>query len=128
MGEILSLWLFLHFISSIGMDGICVFGDWKVIIDWTKNDCGIHNLHILAWLKRNRLLVNLFRYISFSHIFMSFNHMANFLSKKGHQVEVGFFFFERCKDGSVVSEGFHRTIFCGTYGLCSSDAFWPTFF
>ena len=33
MGEILSLWLLLHFISSIGLDGVHVFGDSKVIVD-----------------------------------------------------------------------------------------------
>ena len=128
MGELLSSWLFLHFISSIGLDGVSVFGDSKVIIDWAKNDYGIHNLHISTWLKRTQSLINLFWYISFSHIFMSFNHMANLLSKKGHQVKVGFFFFEQWEDGSLVSEGFHRTIFCWTYGICSSYAFWPTFF
>ena len=94
MGELLSLWLFLYFISSIGLDGVHVFGDSKVIIDWAKNDYGIHNLHISACLKRTQSLINLFWYISFSHIFMSFNHMANLLSKKGHHATVGFLFFE----------------------------------
>ena len=60
MGELLALWVFMYFISSIGMDGIHVYGDSKVIIEWAKNVCGVHNLHLSMWLKRTRSLINQF--------------------------------------------------------------------
>ena len=60
MGELLALWLLIHFISSTGVDGIHVYSESKVIIEWAKNVCRVHNLHLLAWLKRTRSLINHF--------------------------------------------------------------------
>ena len=60
MGELLTLWLLIHFISSIGVDGIHVYSESKVIIEWAKNVCGVHNLHLSTCLKRIRSLINQF--------------------------------------------------------------------
>ena len=53
MGEMLSLWLFLHFSVIHGLDSICVFRDLKVIIEWDLNVHGIKSPFNMAKTDQN---------------------------------------------------------------------------
>ena len=52
-GELLSLWIILRFSSSLGLDGIHIYGDSKIIVDWAV---GLHKIRVL-----HRIRVLLFR-------------------------------------------------------------------
>ena len=68
-GELLSLWLLLHFSLGLGLDDILVYGDSKVITDWVAEAHDINILHLSAWLKQTRLLIRSFNCIPFAHIY-----------------------------------------------------------
>ena len=68
-GELLSLWVLLQFTRSLGLDGIHIYGDSSIIIDWAKGIQRINLLYLDPWLKRIRNLICGFNNISFSHIF-----------------------------------------------------------
>ena len=49
--KLLYLWIILYFSKHLQLDGIQIYGDAKVIIDWASNVCNINILHLSAWMK-----------------------------------------------------------------------------
>ena len=93
------------------MDGIHVYGNSRIIIDWEKNSHGINLIYLEAWLNKTKLLSNSFQNIMFSHIYRETNSLADLLSKRALLVVDGFIFFELWSAGSLSSEGSIQTIF-----------------
>ena len=83
--------------NHLKSDGIQIYGDSKVLIDWDSNDNNVNILPLLTWMKNTMLLISNFKDIYFSHVYRKQNQLADPLSKKVLQVEEGFIFsdFER---------------------------------
>ena len=60
IGELLSLWILLRFCSFLGLDGLHVFGDLELIINWARPLSLIQILPLTPWLGRVRRLINSF--------------------------------------------------------------------
>ena len=65
------------------MDGIQIFGDSKIIIDWDVDIHHIHSSYLSPWLRRVKMLIDSFQGLDFSHIFREQNEKVDDLSKKG---------------------------------------------
>ena len=87
--------------NHLKLDGIQIYGDAKVIIDWALNVNNINILHLSAWLKNTRLLIGNFKDISFSHVFKEHNQLADFLSKRALHVEEGYVFNGKWVNGAL---------------------------
>ena len=104
-GELLSLWLLLHFSICISLEGINVYGDSKAIIYWASDVHNINILHLSAWLKQTRWMIGRFKNISFSHVYRKHNQLIDSLSKKTLLAMEGYYFFELWVNGSLSSKG-----------------------
>ena len=105
-GELLTLWMILLFSNHLKLDGIQIYGDAKVIIDWTLNVNNINILHLSAWFKNTRLLISNLKDISFSHVFRQFNKLSDSLSKRANLYEnEDFIFIEKWVYGGACSCG-----------------------
>ena len=102
-GELLALWIIFFFSNHLKLDGIQIYGDAKVIIDWALNVNNINILHLSAWLKNTRLLISNLKDISFSHVFREHNQLTDSLSKRNLNVEEGYIFSEKWVDGALSS-------------------------
>ena len=103
-GELLTLWVILLLSNHLKSDGIQIYGDSKVLIDWDSNDNNVNILPILTWMKNIILLISKFKDIYFSHVYRKQNQLADPLSKKVLQVEEGFIFSGFWENGSLISE------------------------
>ena len=76
-GELLSLWILLRLAEFLGMDGIQIFGDSKINIDW---DIGIHHIYsayLSPWIRQVKVLIDSFQDLVFAHIFQEHNSLVD---------------------------------------------------
>jgi ribonuclease HI len=73
----------------LNIDGLQVYGDSKIVIDWLNNRGKLQVISLVRWKDRIKELTKSFNTISFSHIYREQNKEADFLSKKAIQMQEG---------------------------------------
>lgn len=87
--QLLALWMILYFSSHLQLDGLRIFGDAKVIVDWATNECMIDIIHLSSQMNSTCLMLCSFKDISCSHVYRKFNMLVDSLSIKALNVDVG---------------------------------------
>lgn len=59
------------------------FGDSKLFISWMNNQLQIHNIHLLPLVNQFKDKRDYFDHITFPHVFLELNILANELSMLG---------------------------------------------
>ena len=82
MAELYALWVLLKAVEERGLEHFQVFGDSKLMRDWTNQQCSIGNLGLNAIMNQVKESKDTFRSISFTHVYCKFNNQAYFLTKE----------------------------------------------
>ena len=90
----LAFWGLLWFTRKRGIFRVKIYGDLRVVIDWTNAHFEMHTIHLEHWLDKIHVLIEDFVEISFEHIYRELNMQANFLSKNVIGPMDGHIFFE----------------------------------
>ena len=98
--ELLGVWDTLSLAVRLNIDGLQVYGDSKIVIDWLNNRGKLHVLSLVRWKDRIKDLTLAFNSISFTHIYREQNKEADYLSKKALQMQEGKISYNKWIEGN----------------------------
>ena len=105
--ELLGAWATIMLANHLSLQSIHVLGDPKVIIDWLLNKGRLQVCSMEGWKARIKSLSKKFQFISYQHIFRSFNIEADTLSKQAIEDPEGTLSYHHWSNGA---EGPRRQI------------------
>ena len=79
--ELYALWVLLKAAEERGLEHFQVFGDSKLMRDWTNQQCSIGNLGLNAIMNQVKESIDTFRSISFTHVYCEFNTQSYFFNQ-----------------------------------------------
>ena len=108
--ELLALWSVLRVCKMMGLPIQLILGDSMVIISWVKRLSALEIPSLKHWCDEIFSMLELVPPVTFNHIFREHNMLADGLSKKALNLELGKGHFSETMDGKVIGEG-HFTLF-----------------
>lgn len=103
--ELLALWSVLRVCYLMGLPIQMIYGDSMVIIQWVNRLSALHAPTFKHWCDEIFTMIQLAPPVSFSHIFREHNMLADDLSKRALNLDVGTGFFSEILDGMVIRDG-----------------------
>ena len=103
--ELLALWSVLRVSFLMGLPIQMIFGDSMVVISWVKRLSALKIPTLKHWCNDIFSMLQLAPPMAFNHIFQEHNMLADDLSKKALNLEVGTGYFSENLDGKVIGEG-----------------------
>ena len=82
-----------------------IFGDSLVIISWLNRLFALDIPSLRHWCDDIRLMLHLDPPVIFKHIFREHNSLADELSKRALNLEMGYGSFSESMDGLVIEQG-----------------------
>ena len=103
--ELLALWSILRVSFLMGIPIQRIYGDSMVIISWVNGLTTLEIATLKHWCDDILQLRQLVPSVSFNHIFREHNMLADGLSKKALNLEVGSGHYTETLDGKVMEDG-----------------------
>jgi len=100
--ELQGLWGLLYLASKLSLSNLMVAGDSKSTIDWIKGISSLNCLYLRPWQEKVRKLQENFEKLNFIHVHRIFNNVADQLSKKALNSQLGWIYLEEVVDGVIV--------------------------
>ena len=91
--ELLALWAILRIGLLMGIPLQMIYGDSLVIISWVNRFSTLDVPSLMHWCKDIRYMLQLSLPVIFKHTYQEHNSLANELSKKSLQLDMGFVSF-----------------------------------
>ena len=82
-----------------------IFGDSMVIISWLNRSSTLDVPNLMHWCIDIRKLLHLAPQVIFKHIFQEHNSLADGISKKALNLDLGQGFYSKNLDGLVINDG-----------------------
>ena len=108
--ELLALWSILRVCYLMGLPIQMIFGDSMVIISWVNRLSALHAPTLKHWCDEIFTMIQLGPPVTFNHIFREHNMLADNISKRALNLDVGTGLFSETLDGKVISDG-HYSLF-----------------
>ena len=108
--ELLAIWSVLRVSMLMGLPIQLILGDSMVIISWVKRLSALEIPSLKHWCDEIFSMLLLVPPVTFNHIFREHNMLADGLSKKALNLELGKGHFTETMDGKVIGDG-HLTLF-----------------
>ena len=108
--ELLALWSVLRVSMLMGLPIQLILGDSMVIISWVKRLSALEIPTLKHWCDEIFSMLHHVPSVTFNHIFREHNMLADGLSKKALNLEMGIGYFSETLDGLVIADG-HFTLF-----------------
>lgn len=103
--ELLALWSVLRVRKLMGLPIKMIFGDSMVIISWVNRITTLDLPTLKHWCDEILSMLRLAPPVSFNHIFREHNTLADGLSKRALNMDMGIGHFTETMDGMVIGEG-----------------------
>ena len=87
-----------------------IFGDSMVVISWVNRLTALKIPTLKHWCKEIFSMIQLAPPVAFNHIFREHNMLADDLSKKALNLDVGTGYFSEYLDGMIIGDG-HLSLF-----------------
>jgi hypothetical protein len=94
----------LKYAEERSLKHLQVFGDSKLMIDWTNQGCSIGNMGLISIMKQVKEVKATFESISFTHVYFEFNTQANILSKEALIMQEGTLLVHEYRGGTLISK------------------------
>ena len=104
--ELLALWSVLRVSLLMGLPLQLVLGDSMVIITWVKRLATLEIPSLKHWCDEIFSMLHTVPPVTFDHIFREHNKLADSLSKKALNLEMGKGYFTETWDDMVIGEGY----------------------
>ena len=108
--ELVALWSVIRVSMLMGLPIQLILGDSMVIISWVKRLSALEIPSLKHWCDEIFSILLLVPPVTFNHIFREHNMLADGLSKKALNLELGKGHFSETMDGKVIGDG-HLTLF-----------------
>ena len=108
--ELLALWSVLRVSHLMGLPIKMIYGDSLVVISWVNRISTLDLPTLKHWCDEIYTMLRLAPPVSFNHIYREHNTLADGLSKKALQLDMGIGYYTESMDGIVIGEG-HFTLF-----------------
>ena len=103
--ELLALWAILRIGILMGIPLQMIYGDSLVIISWVNKFSALDVPSLMHWCKDIRYMLQQSRPVIFKHTYREHNSLADELSKKSLQLDMGLVSFSEVMDGLVINQG-----------------------
>ena len=103
--ELLALWSVLRVSMLMGLPIQMILGDSMVIISWVKRLSALEIPTLKHWCDEIFSMLLLLPPVTFNHIFREHDMLADGLSKKALNLELGKGHFSESMDGKVIGDG-----------------------
>ena len=100
--EIMALWGGLLFAYDMQLQGVSIYEDSQLIINWVTNSYHMMTPHLQGWIERTQSLWKKLGYPSINHIYREGNTRADKLSKKGLGADFGIMMVSHFLDGRQI--------------------------
>ena len=82
-----------------------IYGDSLVIISWINRSSALDVPFLMHWCKDIRNMLQMSPLVIFKHTYHEHNSLADELSKKALQLDMGFVTFSEVMHGLVINQG-----------------------
>ena len=100
--KIMALWGGLLIAHDMQLQGVSIYGDSQLIINWVTNSYLMMTPHLQGWIERTQSLWKRLGCPSINHIYREGNTRANKLSKKGLVEDFGIMRVSHFLDGRQI--------------------------
>ena len=104
--ELLALWSILRVCKLMGVPIKMIFGDSMVVISWVKRLSVLNIPTLKHWCDEIYSMLQESPPVTFNHIYREHNMLADELSKKALNMNVGNGHFSETMDGKVIRDGY----------------------
>ena len=87
-----------------------IYGDSLIVISWLNRSSTLDVPSLMHWCKDIRNLIHMAPHVIFKHVFREHNSLADGLSKKALNLDLGHGYFSEFLDGKAINEG-HSVLF-----------------
>ena len=100
--EVMALWGGLHIAQDLQVQGVSIYGDSLLVINWITNKYQMKSSHLQGWLERTQSLWQRLGCPPINHIYRESNTRADKLSKRGLRAEFGIMEVSHLKEGRLI--------------------------
>ena len=108
--ELLALWAVLRVSYLMGLPIRSIYGDSMVIISWINELSALDLPSFIHWCEDIKHMKRLAPQVIFMHIYREHNMLADSLSKKAVNLNIGLALFTEYLDGKAIEDG-HYSLF-----------------
>ena len=103
--ELLAIWALLRVGLMMGIPLQLIYGDSMIIISWLNNISALDVPSLMHWCSDIRYMIHMAPPMIFKHTFREHNSLADDLSKKTLQLDMGYVSFSETLDGLDINHG-----------------------
>lgn len=100
--EVMALWGGLHIAQDLQVQGISIYGDSMLIINWITSKYQMRSPHLQGWVERTQGLWQRLGCPPINHIYRENNSRADKLSKRGLTAGFGNMEVSHFKEGRMI--------------------------